>query len=409
MTDKRRGKPGSGNVTKYATAQGPRWYIRYGVPDPMTGKRRQKIERGFVSEKAAGTALRERLVDVTKGRYVEPSKQTLADYLTGDWLPSLRNAASTQASYRRNLEQHVIPKIGGTPLAKLTGLQLTALYRELEASGRRDGKPGGLSARTVRYVHTIVHRALKDAVKHDRLSANPADKAEPPTAREARAPEMSAWRAEELRGFLEWSQTNKDELRVAWLLASMTGLRRGELLALRWRDVDLDAGTISVRRSVVVVKAKGAPRVEEGPTKSGRDRVVDLDPETVAALRAHRSAGEVVALQSVRDEGYVISRPDGSRWHPERFSREFVRRLERCRFEVTALDGEAPATIRLHDLRHTHATLLLKAGVPVKVVSERLGHASPMITLQTYAHVMPGMQQEAAAKFAALVYGGTGQ
>lgn len=406
MTEKRRRKPGEGSVRKYTTAQGPRWYIVYGVPDAMTGKRRQKIERGFISEKAATTALRERLVDVAKGRYVEPSKQTLGEYLKGEWLPSLRNAPSTQASYRRNLEQHVIPKLGGTPLAKLTGLQLTALYRELEAGGRRDGKPGGLSARTVRYIHTIIGRALKDAVKHDRLLVNPADKAEPPSARESRAPEMTAWNADELRTFLDWSRDDGDDLHLAWLLSSMTGLRRGELLALRWRDVDLEAARISVRRAVGVVKEAGKPRVEEGPTKSGHNRVIDIDPDTVAALRRHRSAGEVVALQSVRDDAYVVSRPDGSQWHPERFSREFVRRLERCRFEVAAVERTAPPTIRLHDLRHTHATLMLRAGVPVKVVSERLGHASPMITLQTYAHVMPGMQSEAAATFAALVYGG---
>ena len=127
---------------------------------------------------------------------------------------------TTAKSYREVLGWYVIPHIGGTPLAVVTGLQLTKLYRDLEASGRRDGKPGGLSPRTVRYVHTILHRALKDAVMHDRLKVNPADKARPPSAKEATSPEMRTWDRDELRAFLHWSEDPKsgDDLRVAWQL-----------------------------------------------------------------------------------------------------------------------------------------------------------------------------------------------
>jgi len=178
----------------------------------------------------------------------------------------------------------------------------------------------------------------------------------------------------------------------------------GELLAARWADLDAERATLSVRRSLGVVKRHGAgEEVVEGPTKTGRARVVDLDEQNVVALRSHRVALAEISLGLARQEALVLPMVDGSARHPERFTRAFGERLARCRRELG--DG-APPPIRLHDLRHTHASLLLAAGTPVKVVSERLGHASPTITLGVYAHVMPGMGSEAAARLATLLYGG---
>ncbi len=190
---------------------------------------------------------------------------------------------------------------------------------------------------------------------------------------------------------------------LGWRLLAATGMRRGEALAPRWRDVDLDAGRLAVRRSVGVVKAKGAgERLVEGPTKTGRSRVVDLDAGTVAALRAYRAARGRLALDLVRDSALVLSNLDGAHRHPERFSRRFAGQVVQAR---EALEEERLPAIRLHDLRHTHATLLLADGVPVKVVSERLGHASATITLTVYQHVHPGMGREAADRFGALLEG----
>ena len=180
-------------------------------------------------------------------------------------------------------------------------------------------------------------------------------------------------------------------------------MRRGEALALRWRDVDLDAGWLAVRRSVGVVKAKGAgEQLVEGPTKTGRARVVDLDSGTVAALCAYRAARGLLALDLVRDSALVLSNLDGTHRHPERFSRRFAGQVAQAR---RVLGEERLLVIRLHDLRHTYASLLLADGVPVKVVSERLGHASATITLTVYQHVHPGMGREAADRFAALLEG----
>ncbi|SFK74683.1 Phage integrase family protein [Geodermatophilus ruber] len=210
-------------------------------------------------------------------------------------------------------------------------------------------------------------------------------------------------RTPELARFLRWADAEDPDLAMGWRLLAATGMRRGEALALRWRDVDLDAGRLAVRRSVGVVKDKGAgQRLVEGPTKTGQARVVDIDDDTVAALRAYRAARASLAPLLVRDAALVLATLDGRHRHPERYSRRFVEQVVQAR---KAVGEDQLPRIRLHDLRHTHATLLLAAGEPVKVVSERLGHANATITLTVYQHVHPGMGREAADRFAALLEG----
>lgn len=398
----KRRSPGEGGISSYPTGVGERWLVTFYVTDPATGARRRRLKRGFTTKRAAGAWLRDTLSKVERGDYVDPSKQRLDDYLA-EWLDGLRVRPSTVASYRKNVRLHIAPHLGALPLSRITPTQLNAWLRKLETAGRADGQ-GGLSPRTVRYVFTILRSALGDAVKHGRLVTDPTDRANPPSATEARAPEMVTWTAAQLSAFLDWTRARGDELHFAWLVLAVTGLRRGELLALRWSDIDLDAARIAVRRSVGVVRHKGAgEELVESLPKSGRARVVDLDEQTVAALRAYRLDRASVSLTLARDDALVFGTIEGATRHPERFSRGFSERLARYRRE---LGDYAPPAIRVHDLRHTHATLLLAAGVPVKVVSERLGHANPTITLGVYAHVMPGMGSEAAARFAALVYGG---
>jgi integrase len=172
----------------------------------------------------------------------------------------------------------------------------------------------------------------------------------------------------------------------------MTGLRRGEVLGLRWKDVDLDAGRISVRQAVVAV----AYEVLTSTPKNHQARVVDLDEGTVRQLRRHRerqAADRAEWGEDYRDAGLVFAKEDGSPIHPHTFSQAFER--------LVAKSGLP--RIRLHDLRHTHASIALQAGVPVKVISERLGHESPAFTLKQYAHVIPGMQAEAASLISSVV------
>jgi integrase len=354
--------------------------------DPVTGRRRQRWHSGFRTRKEAEAELAAILTRLDAGAYAEPSKQTVAAYLE-QWLSAQRPRLrpSTHESYRRVLRVHVIPAIGSTPLMRLTATVLDELYAALLREGRCDGT-GGLSARTVRYVHTIIRRALSDAVRKGLVSRNVAALADPPSPSEAKAPTMRTWTAAELSAFLE--HVRDDRLAAAWKLLATTGARRGEVLGARWRDIDLDAGRWSV---VQTITTAGVSR-----PKGGRARSVALDAGTVQSLRAHRKAQAAERLAwgpAYVDADLVFCREDGTPLEPRTFSRMFARHVA----------AAALPRIRLHDLRHTWASLALGAGVHPKIVSERLGHASIAITLDVYSHVSAGMQQDAAETVAALV------
>ena len=403
----RRRSPGEGSVWPYTTKAGEQRYaIGYVLETPDGTRRSVTRRRGphgekWATRKDATAALRAILTEAAKGEHVDPSRQPLGAYLD-EWLDGLRLRPGTIASYRRNLRVHVVPAIGAVPLASLTTARINAMYRELERTGRADlgTEVRGLSPRTVRYCHSILRVALAAAVEEHRLARNPAAAAKPPTTREARAPEMHCWTAAQLAAFLGWAGRHSEH-HPLWHVLAHTGMRRGEALALRWRDVSLDSGTVSVRRSAGVVRNRGeAPEHVEGDTKSGKPRLVDLDPATIGLLRAHRRDRGAMALQLGRDDALVFADHEGRPLYPEGVSRWFRADLARCR---GALGDETVPLIRLHDLRHTHATILLSAREAVHVVSRRLGHASPNVTMAVYAHVLPGSQQEAANLFASLI------
>jgi integrase len=402
MTKPRRRQAGEGGISSYPTKSGTRYLIKYTMP-LEDGSSKVVLRRGYLTRKAAASALGDVNSEIRRGAHVVPAKITLGEWLD-QWLETLRLAPSTMASYHKNVRLHIKPKLGHVPLVKLVGTKITAHYRELETGGRQDHKEGTpLSPRTVRYIHTILKAGLREAVAQGLIATNPADKAKPPAAREAKAPEIHPWTAAELSAFLAWADERASADAVAWRVLAFTGMRRGELLGLRWRDLDLDATRLSVRRSVGVAKTKGkGEQLVEGSTKSGRERVVDLGPQTVEALRRYRVARAGLDLRLARDDALIFGDLEGGYLNPDRFSRRFTRALAACASEP---DPPTLPTIRVHDLRHTHATLLLANGIPVKVVSERLGHATVTITMEIYQHVLPGMQAEAAAKFAAIVGG----
>ena len=284
---------------------------------------------------------------------------------------------------------YVIPRIGALKLQGLTPGKLNALYAELLLDGRRVAI-GGLSPKTVRHVHTMLNKALKDAVRWGHLTTNPATRAEAPRPSK---PEMNVWDAVQLRAFL--AEVEGDRLSAAWLLLATTGMRRGEVLGLRWSDLDLDASRLSVVQTVTVVRRELA--FSEPKTAKGR-RSVALDSVTVDALRHHRrrQLEERVAWgEAWEDAGLVFTREDGTVIDPTRFT---------AWFQQHAHSAGLPR-IRLHDLRHSYATAALTAGIPAKVVSERLGHANVSITLDTYSHVLPSLQADAANIVASLILG----
>lgn len=263
------------------------------------------------------------------------------------------------------------------------------MYADLLSDGHLR-KPGGLSAKTVRYIHTILHKALADAVDSGLIAVNVAERSKPPRPRSRPSAEIGFWGAEELGVFLGLVRGHR--LEAAWRIAAMTGMRRGEVLGLRWKDIDFDAARVSVRQTLVSVSY----RVMVSTPKNHRARVIDLDPDTNQLLKAHRGAQRLDREESgadYQDSDLVFCMEDGTWLHPDSFSQAFGRLVA-----STTLPR-----IRLHDLRHTHATIALKAGVPIKVISERLGHENPAFTMKQYAHVIPGMQADAARVVASAV------
>jgi len=370
-----------------------RWYVVVDVGVGPDGHRKQKWHGGFATRREAEVERAKIVNDLHAGGYIAPDRLTLGAWISENWLPMTRTRVkpSTYDSYRSNMEIHVLPALGGRALQQLTAQMLNTLYADLL---RRGGERGPLAAKTVRYIHTIVHKALSDAVDAGILGANVAERAKAPRPNRSRSRTIECWEPAELATFLR--SVEGDRLEAAWRLAAMTGMRRGEVLGLRWRDVDLDRSRIAVRNAIVSV----AYEVLESSPKSHQARVIDLDPETAALLGHHRQvqSSERESLGAdYEDRDLVICAEDGTPIHPQSFSQAFERAVARA----------GVRRIRLHDLRHTHATIAVKAGVPVKVISERLGHESPAFTLKQYAHVLPGMQAEAAELIAALVGGNT--
>ncbi|MCA1704397.1 MAG: site-specific integrase [Actinobacteria bacterium] len=313
------------------------------------------------------------------------SKTSLAEFLRAEWLPAIKTTvrATTFANYESHIERHLVPHLGDLRLGELDGRTLNGFYAVLLAHGRTDGK-GGLAPSSVRRIHAALHKALKDAVRWGFLTENPADAADPPKLRAEGPNEMTTWTAEQLRAFLAFAIT--DPLYPLWFLLASTGMRRGEALGLRWCDVDLDAGQVSVRRSVVSVN--GSAQLSTPKTSRSR-RVIAIDHRTVAVLAELRSRACASDPSQPIFEGCFNSSLD-----PVVTTRRFK--------ELVAASGLP--RIRLHDLRHTHATLALQAGVHPKIVSERLGHSTVSMTLDVYSHAVPHMQRDAADQIARVVW-----
>jgi integrase len=362
--------------------RGGSWSVVIDIGRDDNGKRIRNWHSGFDSRKEAERARVDLLSRFDRGMYLSPTKSTVGSFLVDEWLPAKRSTvkATTFASYQMHVNKHIKPRIGSTPLLALTAGHLNSFYGELLIDGHLTADKG-LSPTSVRRVHATLHKALADAVRWGRIARNPADQADPPRSH---SPEMTIWSPTQLRAFLD--SVRGDRLYAAWLLAATTGMRRGEVLGVRWSDVDLEAATLTVTQIRTVVAYEVVTLTPK--TDKGR-RTISLDPQTVAALRAHRVAQNEERLllgPAYVNTDLVFTRPDGSGIHPERLSRWFTQRCRKADLPV----------VRLHDVRHSYVTALLASGVPLKVVSQRVGHASPMVTMAIYQHVLPGDDRAAA-------------
>ena len=365
------------------------WYVVVDLPRRVDGKRRQKWHGGYRTRKAA-EAVRARLIhELSTGFYVEPSTMRFDEWLVDHWMPIVKTRVkpTTVYAYERSIRNHIVPELGGIPLANLKPQMLNNLYQRLLQSGhKRTGQ--GLAISSVRGVHLVIHKALADAVGAGLLPRNPAAQAKPPRSR-ADSHELRYWTPSELRTFLDLIEGHR--LEAALHLLAMTGARRGEVAGLRWMDVDLDAARITIRQSLVSVGGK----IQVSSPKSNRGRMVDLDERTAAVLRRHRARQTTWGTDNGNEgDRFVFRAPRRDRLDPRALGNAFRWVVDR---------SDLPR-IRLHDLRHTHASIAVKAGVPIGVVSERLGHSDPGFTLARYAHIMPGMQREAADRIARAVH-----
>lgn len=365
-------------------------------------ERRQAYRRGFATKAEAQAELDKIRGQKRTSAYVPPAKLTLSEYVT-QWLAGLPTTGlrpSTIDGYRRNLD-YVVPVLGHRRMDAIGPLDLDQLYSDLLANGRRRKPYGGLSARSVFYIHCTIHRALGDAVKKGLLARNAAENASAPSAKSTKPPEAVWWTPAELRAFLAF--TADEPLGSLFRLAAMTGMRRGEVCGLRWEDVDLDAGRLEVRQQLNVVRAPGAPDgglvfSERTKTDHGR-RSIDLDPATVAALRSvsKRQKEQRLALGPGwnNEHDLVFTQPDGSPLDPESVAKVFDRRVARAGVK----------RIRFHDLRHTHVAHLIAAKEQPLLIARRLGHASAAFTQDRYGHLFEQAGSQAASAVAAMVDG----
>ncbi len=363
--------------------------------NPATGKPRHRWHRAGSTKKEAERVLADLVKRHHDGDYRAPEKITLGVYLLERWLPARKTqlGETTFSSYRRNIELHVVPYLGSMPLQRLVPEDLDTLYAQLLTNGRRNLEGGALSPKTVRNVHAVLRKALADAQRKGTVARNVAELADAPKLSRRAQSKMQVWNADELRRFLQAIETHA--LYTAFYIKANTGMRRGEVLGLTWKNIDFETARLSVTQAVTAPDYR--KKVSDVKTAHSR-RTIDLDPRTLAVLRAWRKRQLEQHLQSgIRsdDSCFVFAQHDGEPLHPDFFSQTFERLLSKM---------DLPR-IRLHDLRHTHATLLIQAGVPIKVVSERLGHASPAFTMTVYQHVLPGMQADAAATFGDTVFG----
>lgn len=361
--------------------RGP-WSFNVEMSRRSDGSRRQITQSGFRTKNDAQNVLRDALAREEAG--VDDAQWMCVGVYLNRWLDGKRSLRpKTVEGYRMDIDRYLIPQIGPIRLAELRPHHIDAMYSDLTKAASRPATPS-----TIRHVHTTLRSALNSAVRRRLLAWNPALHVELP---EEQRPVTTVWTPQQVQAFLSF--TAEHRLSALFQLIASAGLRRGEALGLHWIDVDLDGAAFTVRWQLL--ELSGGPCLGPPKTRSGA-RVVAIDDATVQALRKHREAQ--TAEQEAWENGWTniglaFTREDGTPLRPNYVSRQFASLAAGCSLPV----------IRLHDLRHTNASLALAAGVPLKVVSQRLGHSSTAITSNLYTHVIPAVARDAANRIGALI------
>ncbi len=371
-----------GSITRRGKSS---WRIKFDIGhNPETGQRKYHTETIRGTKDDAETLLNKRLAERGEGQLVERSALTVAEYAR-HWIVTIAPAKAsgkTRERYGELIEKHIIPHIGSTSLQKLDGPKIDTFYATLRTSGRRDGN-GGLAPQTVRHIHRLLSLILASAVKAKKLSITPMAAVQ--TTPKVPRPKIQVLDNAELAAL--FAHLRSRPLYMPVVLAASTGMRRGEVLGLHWQDVSLDAATLQVAQVVELVGGKVS--LKEPKTERSR-RTIALPERLVQELRSYRKEQWEHCLKlGVGKLELVFPTWAGELRNPSHFTKAFSR-------EVIA--AKLPH-VTFHGLRHTHITHLLRSGVPVHVVSERAGHANPTVTLNTYAHLLKGQQEGAAAEW----------
>ena len=351
--------------------------VRVYIGRDGNGKRKYLNRTVKGAKKDAQALLNKLLRDKDLGTLAAPSRISLDEYLD-HWLETAvkpRVREGTHAEYAATLRRNVRPVLGARRLDRIKPVDIQSLYSEMQGRGLKS---------SVRYTHAVLRNAFSQAVKWQMLNQNPADFVDLPRQSESK---VRALTQEEANRFLETAKESRWYCFFSLLLS--TGLRPSEALGLYWTDIDLAKETLTVRRGLRRIKDKWL--IDEPKTPNAR-RTVPLPLSLVSLLSDHMAA----QLEQGIDEPLVFTSPNGGPKHEDGVVKDY--------FKPLLKKAGLPKSVRLYDLRHTHATLLLLAGVHPKVVSERLGHSSIVITLNTYSHVLPNMQKEATEKLEALLF-----
>lgn len=359
--------------------------------DERTGKRKQKWFSGFNTKKEAQQALIEKQREIQTGWFVDTKDMTVAEYMNY-WLENYAKVSTRQTTsnvYEKRTKRYILPNIGRVKMKDLKAMHLQKLYADLLKDGAlyRDG---GISPITIRHLHGMIHKALENAVRWQIVARNISQLVELPRVEKK---ETAVLTREQVQQLVE---TAKDhELYIPVLLAVTTGMRYAEIFGLAWKNIDLEKRIINIRQQIV--RTKGEYQLTEPKTKSS-ERLISLSESLVAPLRKHKAEQGQKKWhygKGFNKDDLVCCRPeDGQPYSATPVRRKFRNLLEKA---------ELP-DIRIHDLRHTVATLLLEQGVHPKVVSELLGHSNIGITLDRYSHVSMTMQKEAVDSLESVIF-----
>ncbi|TEB08646.1 Transposase [Pelotomaculum schinkii] len=390
-------KRGHGEGTIYQRPDG-RWTAQATIGRDSEGKPKRVTYYGKTRPEVLEKLDKAR-AELKAGTFVANTKMSVSQWIA-TWLETYakpRVRLSTFESYQALLTQHVTPVIGGIYLKDLRPEHLQKLVNQKLEYGRIN-KKGGLSARTVRYILALIGQVLKQALKEGLVNRNVADSVSKPKRKQH---EIVPLTIDQTNSFLNAARDSRHF--PAFLLEWATGLRRGELLGLRWKDVDLKKGAISVRQSLIRTKSQGLTFTEPKTKKSRR--TIPIPQEALTELKAHKArqnqeklllGGETidgVYVPNYKDNDLVFCRGDGLPMDPRGFTKAFDLILSKAGLPKVAF----------HDMRHGHATMLLLLGEHPKVVQERLGHSTITMTLDTYSHILPGLQEKASSKLSTVL------